>query len=126
MESRARISWGVGEIIVILLSFASYLFKLTNGTYSLSLFLLLTGLWTLTAGLLLVDRRDRVYYSSWGVVLAVLSAFAFLPWNYTLGLVLVAIVILILLTAFGYLSGKMVTAATRPSPPAAGGKPAAS
>jgi hypothetical protein len=118
-------SWGVGEIVVILLSLASQLFGLTKGTYSISLFLLLTGLWTLAAGLLIVGHRDRVYYSSWGVVIAILSAFAFLPWNYTLGLVLVAIVALILLTAFGPRSGKMYTAASNRSPSPTGERPAA-
>jgi hypothetical protein len=121
-----RISWGVGEIVVILLSLISYLFSLTDTTYTVSLFLLLSGLWTLVAGLLLVDRRDRTYYSSWGVVVAVLSSFAFLHnWSYTIGLVLIAIVALILLTAFTYRSGKVYTAATG-TRPAAGDTPAAS
>ena len=120
-----RISWGVGEIVAILLSLISYLFNLTNPEYTLSLFLLLSGLWTLTAGLLVVEKRDRTYYAAWGVVVAVLSAFAFLPPNYTLGLVLVAIVALILLTAFNYRSGKMYTAATQSSPSTTGETPAA-
>jgi hypothetical protein len=121
-----RISWGAGEIVVILLSLISYLFGLTDSTYTVSLFLLLSGLWTLVAGLLLVDRRDRTYYSSWGVVVAVLSSFAFLHnWNYTIGLVLIAIVALILLTAFTSRSGKVYTAA-RGARPAAGDTPAAS
>ena len=121
-----RISWGAGEIVVILLSLISYLFGLTDSTYTVSLFLLLSGLWTLVAGLLLVDRRDRTYYSSWGVVVAVLSSFAFLHnWNYTIGLVLIAIVALILLTAFTSRSGKVYTAASG-ARPAAGDTPAAS
>ncbi len=119
-----RISWGVGEIVVILVSLAAYFFELTGGIYTVSLFLLLTGLWTVTAGLTLVDRKDRTYYSSWGVVIAVLSAFAFLPANYAIGLVLVAVVALILLTAFSYRSGKVFTAATN-SPAPAGETPAA-
>ena len=121
-----KVSWGVGEIVVILLSLISYLFGLTSPVYTLSLFLLLSGLWTLAAGLALVDRKDRTFYSSWGVVVAVLSAFAFLPLNYALGLVLVAIVALILLTAFNYRSGKMYTAATQSSPSTSGETPAAS
>jgi hypothetical protein len=121
-----KISWGVGEIVAILLSLISYLFNLTNPEYTLSLFLLLSGLWTLTAGLVIVDKKDRTYYSSWGVVVAVLSAFAFLPLNYAFGLVLVAVVALILLTAFNFRSGKMYTAATASSPSTTGETPAAS
>ena len=120
-----KISWGVGEIVAILLSLISYLFTFTNPEYTLSLFLLLSGLWTVVAGLLIVDRKDRTYYSSWGVVVAVLSSFAFVPPNYALGLVLVAIVVLILLTAFNFRSGKMFTAATQSSPSTTGETPAA-
>jgi len=121
-----KVSWGVGEIVAILLSLIYYLFLLPEPKYALSLFLLLSGLWTLVAGLVLVERKDRTYYSSWGVVVAVLSSFAFLQPNYALGLVLVAIVALILLTAFNYRSGKMYTAATQSSPSTAGDSPAAS
>jgi hypothetical protein len=122
-----KIGWGTGEIVMILLSF---IFYLTLGLkidpkYSLSFFLLLSGLWTLAAGLFIVEKRDRTYYSSWGVVVAFLSAFAFLPANYAAALVLAAIVILILLTAFGYRSGKMYTATSQGSPSAPGGTPAA-
>ncbi len=121
-----RIGWGMGEVIVVLLSLISYLFGVTNATYTGSLLLLLTGVWTVAAGFFIVDRKDRTYYSSWGVVIAVLSAFAFLPTDYAIGLVLVAIVALILLTAFGYRSGKMFTAATGSSTGPAGETPAAS
>jgi len=121
-----KVSWGVGEIVAILLSLISYLFTLTNLEDTLSLFLLLSGLWTIVAGLAIVEKRDRTYYASWGVVVAVLSTFAFIPLNYALGLVLVAIVALILLTAFNYRSGKMYTAANQSSPTSAGETPAAS
>jgi hypothetical protein len=120
-----KVSWGVGEIVAVLLSLIYYLFLLPDPKYAFSLFLLLSGLWTLTAGLVLVDKKDRAYYGSWGVVVAVLASFAFLPWNYALGLVLVAMVVLILLTAFNYRSGKLYTATTQPSTSTAGETPAA-
>ena len=123
--ARFKMGWGTGEIVVILLSLISYFFDLTGAKYTLSLFLLLSGAWTLLAGLAIVERRDRTYYASWGVVLAVLSSFAFLPANYAIGLVLVAIVALILLTALNYGAGKMVTAASQRSPSARGETPAA-
>jgi hypothetical protein len=118
--------WGTGEIVVILLSLISYFFGLTNPTFTLSLFLLLSGAWTFIAGALIVEKRDRTYYISWGVVVAVLSSFAFLPANYAIGLVLVAIVALILLTAYSYRTGKMLTAASQGTPSSAGETPAAS
>ncbi len=115
-----KISWGVGVIIAILLSLAALLFGL-SATLSISLFLLLSGLWTVVAGLSLVDRKDRTYYTAWGVVVAILSLFAYLPLQYTIGLVLVAIVALILVTAYAGRSGK-IYAATSQSPPASTGE----
>jgi hypothetical protein len=119
----ARLSWGVGIIVAILLSAATFSFGLRLN-YTISLGLLLVGLWTIVCALLLVDRKDRWYYSGWGVVLAFLSLFAFLPAGYTIGLVLIAIVVLILLYVYLGESEKMITAARVPPAPA-GGTPAA-
>jgi hypothetical protein len=109
---------------MILISLISYFFGFTDPKFTLSLLLLLSGVWTLIAGIVIVEKRDRTFYSSWGVVVAVLSSFAFLPTNYTIGLVLVAIVALILVTAFGHRSERVYTAATSP-PSHAGETPAA-
>jgi hypothetical protein len=90
----------------------------------ISLGLLLVGLWTVVCALLLVAQKDRWYYSGWGVVLAFLSSFAYLPAGYTIGLVLIAIVALILLYVYVGQSSKMITAARTPTAPA-GETPAA-
>ena len=119
----ARLGWGVGIIVAILLSAAAFSFGL-HINYTISLGLLLVGLWTIVCALLLVDRKDRWYYAGWGVVLAFLSLFAFLPAGYTVGLVLIAIVVLILLYVYVGQSEKMITAARAPPAPA-GGTPAA-
>lgn len=118
-----KLGWGAGVTVAILLSIAAYLFDLVDLTHMVSLALLLVGLWTIAGALFVVEPKDRNYYAGWGVVLAVLSLFAFLPLAYTIGLLLVAIVALIFLYAYGNRTGKLVTAAT-PSP-AAGGTPAA-
>ena len=120
-----KLGWGTGEVVVVLMSLASYLFGLDYKD-AISVFLLFTGLWTLATGLFLVEKRDRTYYSSWGVVVAILSVYVFLPLNYVIGLILVAIVALILLTAFNFRSGRMFTAATQSSPATTGETPAAS
>ena len=119
-----RLSWGVGIIVAILLSAAFYSFGLVGPSYTISLGLLLVGLWTVVCALLLVDRKDRWYYSGWGVVLAFLSSFAYLPAGYTIGLVLIAIVALILLYVYLGQSSKMITSARTPPTPA-GETPAA-
>lgn len=120
-----KVSWGVGVVVAVLLSLAAYLFGFTNPSLTLSLFLLLSGLWTLIVGLFLVDRRERTFYSAWGVVVAILSLFAYLPIQYTIGLILVAVVALILITAYSGRSGKMYAATSQSAPSSTGESPAA-
>jgi len=120
----ARLSWGVGIIVAILISAAVYSFGLVSPDYAISLLLLLVGLWTVTCALVIVERNDRWYYCGWGVVLAFLSLFPFLPAGYTIGLVLIAIVALILLYVYVGGTSKMITAARSPPTPA-GETPAA-
>jgi diacylglycerol kinase len=120
----ARVSWGVGVVVAILLSVAVYSFGLIDLYYTISLGLLLVGLWTIVCAFFLVDRKDQWYYSGWGVVLAFLSSFAYLPHGYTIGLVLIAIVALILLYVYVGGTSKMITAASVPTS-TAGGTPAA-
>ncbi len=116
--------WGVGVVIAVLLSVAVFLFGFVDLTHMVSLVLLLVGLWTIGGAFFVVERKDRNYYAGWGVVLAILSLFAFLPPTYTIGLLLVGIVALILLYAYSGRTGKLLTAATRPPSPA-GETPAA-
>jgi len=119
-----RLGWGVGIIVAILISAAAYSFGLVGPYYTISLGLLLIGLWTIVCAFILVDQKDQWYYSGWGVVLAFLSSFAYLPRGYTIGLVLIAIVALILLYVYVGGTSKMITAARAP-PSQAGETPAA-
>jgi len=119
-----KLGWGIGMIVAVLLSAAAFSFGLTNLEHTVSLGLLLVGLWTIVCALFLVERKDRWYYSGWGAVLAFLSLFAFLPAGYTIGLVLIAIVALILLYVYVGGTSKMITA-TRAPPSPAGETPAA-
>jgi len=109
--------------VAVLVSAAAYLFGL-HANYAVSLMLLLLGLWTVISAIFLVDRKDRWYYTGWGVVIAFLSLFAFLPAGYTIGLILIAIVALILLYVYVGGTSKMITAARSPPSPA-GETPAA-
>ena len=117
--------WGVGAIVTVLLSVAVYLLNLVTLRGMVSLLLLLFGAWTVVAAFMLVDRKDRSYYSGWGVVIAVLSLFYFMPSiNYTIALVLLAIIALIVINVYIGRAPKLYTAATsHPSP--AGDTPAA-
>ena len=116
---------GMGMIVAVLLSVAVYLFGLVNNlSYTVSLALLLIGLWTIACALTIVERKDRNFYGGWGVVIAILSSFAFLKLQYAIGLLLIALVALILLYAYTGKTSKMITAARTPPTPA-GGTPAA-
>ncbi len=97
---RSRIGWGVGTVIALLLTAAVYSFGVLKGLDAVGLFLLLEGLWTVACGLLFVEVKDRGYYTGWGVVLALLSLFPYIPAGYTIGLVLVAVVILIVVFTY--------------------------
>lgn len=123
-EGSLRLGWGIGIIVAVLLSAAVYSFGLVNLEHTISLGLLLVGLWTIVCAFFLVERKDMWYYSGWGVVFAFLSLFAYLPTGYTIGLVLIAIVALILLYIYVGGTGKMINAARAPPAPA-GGTPAA-
>lgn len=119
-----KLGWGVGVVVAVLLSVAAYLFDLVNMTYAASYALLFVGIWTIVSAFFLVDVKDRHYYAGWGVVMAALSTFAYLPFAYTVGLLLVAFVILILIYIYAGRTATEVTAAANPPSPA-GERPAA-
>jgi hypothetical protein len=60
------------------------------------LILFLGGLWTVAFGAVFGGRKDRLYNVGFGIIVAVLSTFIFLPPQYTAGLVVISIVGLIL------------------------------
>jgi hypothetical protein len=116
--------WGVGVIVAILLSVAVYLLGIVDFSRMVSLILLLSGLWTLVAGFTIVERKDRSYYSGWGIVIAALSLFDYIQLTYTIALILLAIVALIIINVYIGKTPKIFEAATNPTP-AGGGTPAA-
>jgi phage-related holin len=116
--------WGVGIIVAILLSVAVWLFGIVNLAGMVSMVLLLCGLWTLVASFAIVELKDRSYYMGWGVVIAALSLFDFIPFNYTIALILMAIVALIIINVYLGRTPKMYEAATTPTP-SGGGTPVA-
>lgn len=119
-----KISWGVGVVVVVLLSIAAGLLGLVSLRGTISLILLLVGVWTFVAALVLFEREDRAFYLGWGIVIAGLSFTYVIPLADALALILIAIVILILVTVYFGKTPKDLTAATRPQSPA-GGTPSA-
>jgi hypothetical protein len=97
---------GAGLIATVLLPVALLLFGTLKFDQTFSAILLLSGLWTLVFGLLIEKKEERLYYSGFGVVVALLSTFLFIPLRFTAGLVVVAIVALALTSAVSRSSQK--------------------
>jgi len=116
--------WGVGIVVAVLLSVAVWLVNIVNFAGMVSMILLLSGLWTLVAAFMIVELKDRSYYMGWGIVVAALSLFDFIPFNYTIALILMAIVVLILINVYLGRAPRMYEAATTPAA-GGGGTPAA-
>ena len=90
---------GVGLIATVLIPVALLLFGALKVEGTVAAILLLSGLWALVFGVLMEDKRERLYYSGFGAVVALLSTFAFIEFRYTVGLVIVALVVLALVQA---------------------------
>jgi predicted membrane protein len=86
-----------GYVVAIFLALVLYLFGITNISQTVSALFLFIGLWTIALGL--NYKGERMYYTGWGVCIAVLSTFVVLPLSYTVGLVLIAIIAMILINA---------------------------
>jgi len=88
-------SLGIGIIIATLVSLVVFLFGFVNYAWLAALLLLLNGLWIVVYGAVEAERRDKLYYSGWGLIMAGLSTFVVLPLAYTLGVVIVLILAVI-------------------------------
>jgi Ca2+/Na+ antiporter len=115
----------------VLLSLAVYFFGLFGSfttlqavEYMFSTIFLLTGLWTLVSAFAIVEAKDRTFYSLWGIIFACVSLFAYVPANFAIGILLIALVVLIVLVYFTGRTQKEFTTATKPPRPA-GDMPAA-
>lgn len=124
-------SYWIGVGVAVLISLAVYFFDFF-GTFTtlqaveqmFSTIFLLVGIWTLVAAFAIVDVKDRTFFALWGVILSCVSLFAYVPANYAIGILLVALVVLILLVYFSGRSQKEFTTATAP-PRSAADTPAA-
>ena len=94
-----RIGLGVGLIATVLLPLAFLFLGVLSADETLPAILLLSGLWAFVFGLFMEAKEERLYYSGFGVIVALLSTFIFIQFRYTLGLVIVAIVVLALVSA---------------------------
>ncbi|HUI86997.1 MAG TPA: hypothetical protein VLY21_07575 [Nitrososphaerales archaeon] len=104
--------WGIGVIVAVLISLALILFGIVSTIDGIAVLFLLNGIWFVVFGVAFTGARDRLYFIGWGLVVAVLSSFAFISWEYALGLEVVVILVVVLLSVF------MKPAPKAPSQPA--------
>lgn len=119
-----RPGWGIGTTVAVLLAVAVGLIGSFSLQATISLLLLLVGVWTILAAFVVVDRKDRSYYWGWGVVIAALSLSYFVELQYELALILLAIIAIIIINVYIGKTPKIYEAATNPAP-AGGPTPAA-
>lgn len=91
-----KIGLGIGLLVCVLAPVSLLLFGLVDDAQTAALVLFLGGLWTVAFGAVFGGRKDRLYNVGFGIIVAVLSTFIFLPLQYTAGLVVISIVVLIL------------------------------
>jgi hypothetical protein len=91
---------GTGVVVAILISLALILFGVVSAVNGLAVLFLLGGLWTVVFGAAFTTARDRLFFVGWGLVVAVLSTFAFVSWQYALGLEVVVVLVVVLLSIF--------------------------
>jgi len=89
----------MGWIVTVLLPIAFLFFGILKFDQTLAAILFLSGAWTFLFGLLMENKDERLYYSGSGVIVALLSTNLFIALRYTIGLVLVAFVVLALISA---------------------------
>lgn len=122
-----KVSWSTGGAVAVLISVAFYLLNLPIASTleaTVALMLILVGAWTIVASIALVDRKDRTYYAAWGLVISLLSLFAYVKPAYAIAILLIAIVLLIVGMAITGRNRGAVTVSSGP-PVASGGAPAA-
>ncbi len=110
-----RGSWGAGIIIAVLLPLALLLFGILNFAHTIAGIILLIGVWTLISGFAFSPQRDRIFMVGWGLVLAIFSTIFLIKPAYALGLVLLAVIALVLVTAFGRQKPTPAVAAPTPA-----------
>ena len=87
-----KVGFGAGLIICFLLPIVLLLFGVLGVAEAAAGILLLGGLWGVVYGIMFAKDRDRFYDVGFGIVVAVLSTFDFLPLQYVLGLVLLSVI----------------------------------
>ena len=93
-----KMQLGMGLIVAVLVPLALFLFEVLKLAGAIASMLLLGGLWILVFGVTLGEKVDRLYNVGMGLIIAVLSAFYFIPVRFALGLIVVAVIAMVVLS----------------------------
>jgi lysylphosphatidylglycerol synthetase-like protein (DUF2156 family) len=91
-----RISFGIGVIVIVLITAVLALLGIVNLFSGISAFLIMLGVWCIAAGFGLGKKGERYYYAGWGVILLSLSTAYYIPLQYSIAIALIFIIIIIL------------------------------
>jgi 4-amino-4-deoxy-L-arabinose transferase-like glycosyltransferase len=95
-----RLLYGEGALIAILAPIVVFLLGLIGSVFNMFfLIFILLGAWTLFYSFLFLDQNQRMYYLSWGLILAGISAAFITRIQYAIALIIAAIVAAILINA---------------------------
>jgi hypothetical protein len=94
-----KIGLGAGLAVCLLLPVVLFLFGILGDAQAAAAVLLLGGLWTVLYGFAFARSRDRFYDVGFGIIVALLSTFDFLPLQYVFGLVLLSVIAIVVASA---------------------------
>jgi hypothetical protein len=94
-----RLAYGEGVALTVVIPVVAFLFNLVNLRELLFLIFLLSGSWTIFSSFVFTAQGERIYYLSWGLVLACISTAFVILIQFSIALILVAVVALIFVNA---------------------------
>ena len=95
-----RLAYGEGALVAILAPIIAALFGLITVYETFFLIFLLFGAWTILSSFIFVVQNQRIYYLSWGLVLACISSAFITKIQYALALILIAVIAVLFVNAF--------------------------
>ena len=93
---RNKLKLGFGEILILIIlsGVALFLLEIFDVTQTFAFLMIGVGLWSVIFGIAIARSDERQYYVGWGVVVAVFASVFFVPLQYALALVLIAMVLI--------------------------------
>ena len=95
-----RLAYWEGILLAILAPVIAALFQLVTVFQAFFLIFLLMGAWTVLSSFILMGQNERIYYLSWGLVLACVSSAFITRLQYSVALILIAVIAVLFVNAY--------------------------